>query len=98
MCRQTTCPSLGLVVYSVSECAIIELMSITATVENGTIRLPPDAHFPDGTEVRVEVVERSTGGAFDKRYAKFAGVVKDAPADLADNHDHYLYGAPKRKP
>jgi hypothetical protein len=22
--------------------------------------------------------------------------VKDAPPDLAENHDHYLYGLPKR--
>jgi len=25
------------------------------------------------------------------------GVIRDAPADLSVNHDHYLYGAPRKK-
>lgn len=28
---------------------------------------------------------------------KYAGVIDDLPADMAKNHDHYLYGAPKRE-
>lgn len=28
---------------------------------------------------------------------KFAGVIDDLPSDMAKNHDHYLYGAPKRE-
>jgi len=71
-------------------------MSITATVENNTIKLPAGVHLPDGTPVRVEPIETGTRGAFAKRHAAFVGAVKDAPADLAENHDHYLYGAPKR--
>jgi hypothetical protein len=35
---------------------------------------------------------------FGERYARFIGVVKDGPVDLADNHDHYLHGAPKNTP
>ncbi|HUO09784.1 MAG TPA: hypothetical protein VM008_15880 [Phycisphaerae bacterium] len=27
---------------------------------------------------------------------EFVGCVKDAPSDLAKNHDHYAHGAPKR--
>lgn len=87
-------------------------MSITATVENGTIKLPPDVHWPDGTRVRVEAVKRAEqkrpGEAETKdekprstlaeRYAPFIGIVTDAPEDLAENHDHYIHGTPKRKP
>ena len=29
---------------------------------------------------------------------EFAGTAKGLPPDLAENHDHYLHGAPKRKP
>jgi hypothetical protein len=29
---------------------------------------------------------------------EFAGKAKGLPPDLASNHDHYLYGLPKRKP
>ena len=28
-------------------------MSITVTVENDTIKLPPDVHVPDGTRVEI---------------------------------------------
>ncbi len=71
-------------------------MSITATVENNTIKLPVGVHLPDGTAVRVEPIESGVKSTFAKRYAAFVGAVKDAPSDLAENHDHYLYGAPKR--
>ena len=33
-----------------------------------------------------------------ERYRGIIGAVKDGPTDLADNHDHYLYGLPKRVP
>jgi hypothetical protein len=29
-------------------------MSYTGTIENGVVKLPPDAVFPDGTKVRIE--------------------------------------------
>ena len=29
---------------------------------------------------------------------EFAGTAEGLPPDLAENHDHYLHGAPKRKP
>ena len=29
---------------------------------------------------------------------EFAGTAGGLPRDLAENHDHYLHGAPKRKP
>ena len=42
-------------------------MSITGTVENGTIKLPAGVHLPDGTQVRVETVE-SPGRGPTKSY------------------------------
>lgn len=80
------------------------LMSFTATVENDSIKLPPGIHLPDGTEVVIEPREKAPAAAaperktLAERYAKFIGVVKDAPPDLAENLDHYLYGLPKRTP
>ena len=29
---------------------------------------------------------------------EFAGAAKGLPRDFAANHDHYLYGVPKKKP
>lgn len=73
-------------------------MSITVTVENNTIKLPSGVHLPDGTTVRIQPLSDPSAQPFGSRYAKFIGVVKDAPADLAANHDHHLYGSPKRTP
>jgi hypothetical protein len=72
-------------------------MSYKGTVKNGTVVLPPDADLPDGTEVEVTPVqEQPTAKSFYERYARFAGMAKDLPSDLAENHDHYLHGHPKK--
>lgn len=71
------------------------LMSITATVENDTIRLPEGLHIPDGTQVVIENIERSAGSEDDslsRCLLKFAGIADDLPSDLARNHDHYTHG------
>ena len=31
-------------------------------------------------------------------FADLVGVIRDAPADLAEGHDDYLYGSPRRRP
>lgn len=74
-------------------------MSITATVENDTIKLPVGA-LPNGTQVRIELVPTPVEPpkSFSQRYAKFIGSVSTGVGDLAANHDHYLYGTPKRSP
>ena len=51
--------------------------------------------FQDACETANRPVEPSPGW-FAKRFAKFRGAITDAPADLAAQHDHYLYGTPKR--
>ena len=61
--------------------------------------------LPDGTEVHVSPVERERADVdapkqprtLAERLAPFIGCVKGLPSDLARNHDHYLYGTPKRK-
>ena len=76
------------------------LMSITATVENDTIRLPEGLHLPDGTQVVIETIDRSAESEDDslsRCLLKFAGIADDLPSDLAANLDHYLHGHPKRQ-
>lgn len=78
-------------------------MSITATVEHGVIKLPAGLDLADGTEVTIETKEpigreKSSNQSFGERYSEFIGCVRSGVGDLADNHDHYLYGAPRRKP
>ncbi len=70
-------------------------MSITATVENDSIKLPEGVHLPDGTQVSIEPVstQRRT---LAERYGSFAGMSDDLPQDLARNLDHYVHGHPKK--
>ena len=76
-------------------------MSFTATVENDTIKLPPGVHLPNGTKVTVEPEpeKRTEGDETQSLYESlkpFIGCINTGLGDLADNHDHYLYGTPKR--
>ena len=71
-------------------------MSITATVENDTIKLPPGVHLPDGTEVCIETRETAVERSVAERYARLAGAAEDMPPDLARNLDHYLHGHTKK--
>ena len=74
-------------------------------MENGVVKLPADAGLADGTTVRVEMVEKpklpaeedpDAGKSFYEVFEEFIGMAK-GPGDLAINHDHYLYGAPKQQ-
>jgi hypothetical protein len=70
------------------------MSSITATVENDTIKLPPGVHLPDGTRVILQP-EAAPGKTVGQRYATLIGIAEDLPPDLARNHDHYIHGNPK---
>lgn len=76
-------------------------MSYTGKVQNGVVVLPPEAHLPEGTEVRVERVKKQgrkprAANSLGKMLLQFAGKAKGLPADMARNHDHYLHGLPKK--
>jgi hypothetical protein len=68
-------------------------MSITATVINDTIKLPEGTHLEDGTLVEVMPKKAS---AFLERFKDIIGTAGSGIGDLAENHDHYLHGAPKK--
>ena len=77
-------------------------MSITAIVENDTIKLP--VHVPDGTEVEIVIKTKATGGekeasteagSFFESMRDLIGSV-EGPEDWAAEHDHYIHGTPKR--
>jgi hypothetical protein len=76
-------------------------MSFTATVENDIIKLPTGVHLPDGTKVTIEPQrtgsDEQPGSTLAERLAPFIGCIHTGLGDLAQNHDHYLYGTPKRE-
>jgi hypothetical protein len=68
-------------------------MGFVGKVTNGTVVLPPGANLPEGTPVRVEPIVPQT---LTERLKDLIGTIRDMPPDWAENHDHYLHGAPKK--
>ena len=75
-------------------------MSYEGEVRNGVVVLDEGAALTEGTRVRVEPLARDT--VPDRPLAALAHALRqlpenpDWPADGAAQHDHYLYGTPKR--
>ena len=66
-------------------------VSITATVEEGKIVLPPSIQWPSGTVVRIEPVGNQPPTLWET-LKDFDGMANDLPTDMAANLDHYVHG------
>jgi hypothetical protein len=71
-------------------------VELEGTVEDGVVRLDIDPPLPNGLKVKVLVEREDAPQSLGDRLRKFKGIAQGLPADLANNHDHYLHGAPKR--
>lgn len=76
-------------------------MTIRATVQGDTIKLPAGTHLPDGTAV--EILTPSDGPAGEGQgpltwMAEFAGAIDTLPPDAAERHNEYAHGRKRRKP
>ena len=76
-------------------------MTLTGTVVNGVVVLNGGAVLPDGTTVEVVVQPPPPDAGLAQptlaeRLLRHAGTVPGLPADLAEQHDHYIHGTPKR--
>ena len=70
-------------------------MEYRGKVIGGMVVMESGSALPEGADVRIELlVPRET--TLGQRLLKFAGRAKELPPDMADNHDHYLHGQPKR--
>jgi hypothetical protein len=67
-------------------------MTFRGEVKNGVIVLEPGASLVEGTVVRVEPVLEDSGPTLADRLQKVIGIAEGLPADLAEQHDHYLHG------
>ncbi len=71
-------------------------MDLEGVVHNGVI-VPDDATaLPDGTRVRISPASEEEPEPFGERFAQFKGAAPGLPAALANQHDHYRLGTPKR--
>ncbi len=78
---------------------------VEGVVQNGVVVLDQPGALPSGTRVRVEQLQPVSSPASDQPtiWEKLRELGKKAelretnlPSDLAENHDHYLHGLPKR--
>jgi hypothetical protein len=81
-------------------------MTFRGTMKNGVVVLENPTRIPEGAPVSVRVLKQRRGSA--RQFAKndghtlydtlknVIGKAKGMPSDAARNHDHYLYGVPKR--
>ena len=71
-------------------------MELEGIVHNGVIVPDDAAGLPEGTRVRIIVAPAETARPLGERFAQFKGAAPGLPADLAEQHDHYRLGTPKR--
>jgi hypothetical protein len=80
-------------------------MVYRGTIKNGQVVLEESTKLPEGAHVRVEIENHVSESAPnpEQQLAEFwdslremAGTAKTLPPDIAENHDHYLYGRPKK--
>jgi hypothetical protein len=78
-------------------------MSYRGRIQHGTVILEDPLALPDGTEVEVAPVKADvTPGELQNQptwgevFKDLIGTTPSLPEDMADNHDHYIHGAPKR--
>jgi predicted DNA-binding antitoxin AbrB/MazE fold protein len=74
-------------------------MTVKAIYENGVFKPQEPVHLDEHTEVEVLIPQKVSADIDDPTGWRAAealiGFIDDAPADMAENHDHYLYGQPK---
>ena len=71
-------------------------MTYRGKVKDGVVVLEPGARLDEGADVVVEQVESAPARSLADRLRPVIGIAKGLPRDLAENHDHYLHGRPKK--
>ena len=78
-------------------------MTYKAHIKNGAVVLDEPVELPEGATVTVTVYSEPEAAEEEEniptlydRYKSFIGKAKGLPSDLAENHDYYLHGLPKK--
>jgi hypothetical protein len=79
-------------------------MVYSGHIKNGVVVFDQPVILPDGLEVSIDVPEKASIqpeseeqiSSPTESLLKYAGKAVGLPEDSARNHDHYLYGTPKR--
>jgi hypothetical protein len=72
-------------------------MTLQGTVQNGVIVMDHPVQVPEGARVEIRIQEKLQGSTpLREILLRHAGKALDLPEDMAEQHDHYLHGTPKR--
>jgi hypothetical protein len=83
-------------------------MTVKAIYESGVFRPTQPVNLPEHAEVQVvlpplgtampleELPAAAQSPTWGEVFGDLIGAVEGLPEDLAENHDHYIHGAPKR--
>jgi len=71
-------------------------MTYRGHVENGVVVLDDPVELPEGAVVQVDLAEEEAIPTLAERLKDVIGIVDGLPEDMAEQHDHYLYGTPKK--
>jgi hypothetical protein len=73
-------------------------MVVAGRVQNGVAVPAAGQSLPEGAEVTIVVQTGSEteNGSLRDLLLEFAGTIDGLPADMAEQHDHYLHGRPKK--
>ncbi len=72
-------------------------MTYRGQIKNGVVVLEGNPPLPEGAQVELELLEEKDLQSLWDGLSKFAGTIDGLPSDMAENHDHYAHGAPKKK-
>ena len=71
-------------------------MTLPGTLNKGVVVLDQPSPWPEGTRVNVVVQPAGKKLTLAEKLLRHAGTVPDLPSDMAEQHDHYIHGTPKR--
>ena len=76
-------------------------MTYRGHVKSGVVVLDEPAELQEGEEVTVQVKRHGAASEQEaptlyEQLQDVIGIAEGLPADLAENHDHYLHGHPKK--
>jgi hypothetical protein len=76
-------------------------MNLSGVVMNGVVVLDGNTNLAEGTRVRILVSQEPPEASSNEPLAlqsllALAGTVNGLPPDMAEQHDHYVHGTPKK--
>ena len=72
-------------------------MTYKGRVRKGVVVLDDAVTLPEGSVVRVEMLDPAEGvDSLRRGLREIAGTVDGLPEDLAENYDHYVHGTPRK--